>query len=31
MIQVADFYVSLMAAVDIEQMGLSLGEVIEWH
>lgn len=27
----ADFFVSPMAAIDIEQIGLSLGEVIEWH
>jgi hypothetical protein len=27
----ADFFASPMAAYDIEQLGLSLGEVIEWH
>lgn len=27
----ADFFASPVAAVDIEQMGLSLGEVVEWH
>ena len=27
----ADFFASPMAAADIEQMGLSSGEVIEWH
>jgi hypothetical protein len=27
----ADFFASPMSARDIEQMGLSPGEVIEWH